>query len=153
MKDRGFTLVELIITIIVIGVLAITAAPRFLGSDTEDAISLRDRTLQFVRNMQFRAMQNTLDTSCVKITATAIAPPALHNCANSLSLSFDDDQVIQTTGTDVLFQATDSNGNTFSEIRFDGWGRPSNIVCATTCRIQASTFAVCLSGEGAIYAC
>ncbi|MBC6986534.1 prepilin-type N-terminal cleavage/methylation domain-containing protein, partial [Alteromonas sp. BZK5] len=63
MKKTGFTLVELIITILVIGVLAVTAAPRFLGNDTEEAIALRDRTLQVVRNMQFRAMQNVQNTS------------------------------------------------------------------------------------------
>ena len=62
MKKLGFTLVELIITILVIGVLAATVAPRFLGNDSEEATALRDRTLQVVRNVQLRAMQNVNDT-------------------------------------------------------------------------------------------
>ena len=74
MKKLGFTLVELIITILVIGVLAATVAPRFLGNDSEEATALRDRTLQVVRNVQLRAMQNVNDTSCVKITPSTIAP-------------------------------------------------------------------------------
>ena len=115
MKKTGFTLVELIITILVIGVLAVTAAPRFLGNDTEEAIALRDRTLQVVRNMQFRAMQNVQDTSCVKITATIIAPPAGHDCANALSTAFDADQVVDASSTDFTFQTADENGDSKKE--------------------------------------
>ena len=153
MKKTGFTLVELIITILVIGVLAVTAAPRFLGNDTEEAIALRDRTLQLVRNMQLRAMQNVQDTSCVKIASTVIAPPAEHDCANALSTVFDDDQVINASNTDFTFQTEDENGNSFSQIQFDGFGRPRNIACSTDCKIQISTFAMCLQSEGAVYAC
>jgi len=145
-KKTGFTLVELIITILVIGVLAVTAAPRFLGNDTEEAIALRDRT-------QFRAMQNVQDTSCVKITATIIAPPAGHDCTNALSTAFDADQVVDASSTDFTFQTADENGNSFSQIQFDGFGRPRNIACSTDCKIQISTFAMCLQSEGAVYAC
>ena len=152
-KKTGFTLVELIITILVIGVLAVTAAPRFLGNDTEEAIALRDRTLQVVRNMQFRAMQNVQDTSCVKITATIIAPPAGHDCTNALSTAFDADQVVDASSTDFTFQTADENGDSFSQIQFDGFGRPRNIACSTNCRIQISTFAMCLQSEGVVYAC
>lgn len=137
----------------VIGVLAVTAAPRFLGNDTEEAIALRDRTLQVVRNMQFRAMQNVQDTSCVKITATIIAPPAGHDCTNALSTAFDADQVVDASSTDFTFQTADENGDSFSQIQFDGFGRPRNIACSTNCRIQISTFAMCLQSEGAVYAC
>ncbi|APD88032.1 agglutinin biogenesis protein MshC [Alteromonas sp. Mex14] len=153
MKKNGFTLVELIITILVIGVLAVTAAPRFLGNDTEEAIALRDRTLQLVRNMQLRAMQNVQDSSCVKITSTVIAPPAGHDCANALSTAFDDDQVVNASSTDFNFQTADENGDSFSQIQFDGFGRPSNIACSTNCKIQIGTFTMCLQSEGAIYAC
>lgn len=153
MKNGGFTFVELVITILIIGVLAVTAVPRYLGSDDEDAIALRDSALQFIHNMQLRAMQNVRDTSCVKITAKIIAPPLNHNCANSLSTNFDDDQVVNASDTDFIFQTVDENGNSFSQISFDGLGKPNNIACASVCRIQVEQFAVCLQSEGAIYAC
>ncbi len=153
MNKRGFTLVELVITILVIGVLAVTVTPRFLGSDAEDAIALRDRVLQFTRNMQLRAMQNVNDTSCVKISATTIAPPASHDCAQALSTSFDADQVISSAGTDYTFVTSDQNSDAFSQIQFNNLGQPTNIACAGTCRITVGSFAVCLEQEGAVYAC
>lgn len=74
MNNRGFTLVELIITIILIGVLAVTAIPRFLGSNNEDAYTLRDRTLAMIRSIQLQAMHNLNSNNCVKITTTLVAP-------------------------------------------------------------------------------
>ena len=103
--------------------------------------------------MQFRAMQNVQDTSCVKITATIIAPPAGHDCTNALSTAFDADQVVDASSTDFTFQTADENDDSFSQIQFDGFGRPRNIACSTNCRIQISTFAMCLQSEGAVYAC
>jgi len=103
--------------------------------------------------MQLRAMQNVQDSSCVKITSTVIAPPAGHDCANAHSTAFDADQVVNAAGTDFTFQTADENGDSFSQIQFDGFGRPRNIACSTDCQIQISTFAMCLQSEGAIYAC
>lgn len=152
MNKLGFTLVELIITILVIGVLAVTAAPRFLGSDVEEATAIRDRTLQVVRNIQLRAMQNVSDASCVKITASTVAPPAGHDCANALSTAFNQDQVVS-AGSDFTFQTVDENGVSFSQIQFSSMGKPSNIACNSSCKIQIDDVAVCLQQEGAIYAC
>lgn len=153
MKQSGFTLVELVITILVIGVLAVTVTPRFLGNDTEVAIVLRDRTLQFTRNMQLRAMQNVNDASCVKITPTTIAPPLSHDCTQALSVDFDTDQVISSDGTDYNFVTSDQNGDAFAQIQFNNVGQPTNIACMGICRITVDAFAVCLEQEGAIYAC
>lgn len=152
MKKLGFTLVELIITIVVIGVLAVTVAPRFLGNDSEEATALRDRALQVVRNIQLRAMQNVNDTSCVKITPSTIAPPAGHDCSNAVSTAFDSDQVVNAS-SGFSFQTADENDAAFTQIQFDSMGKPRNITCNSACKIQVNNVAICLQQEGAIYAC
>ena len=152
MKKLGFTLVELIITILVIGVLAATVAPRFLGSDSEEATALRDRALQVVRNIQLRAMQNVNDTSCVKIIPSTLAPPAGHDCSNAVSTAFDSDQVVSAP-SGFSFQTADENNAAFTQIQFDSMGRPRNIPCTNTCSIQVNNVSVCLQQEGAVYAC
>ena len=154
---RGFTLIELIITLVILGILSVTAGPKFLGSSTEDAYSYRDRTLNALRTMQLRAMQNTTTTSCHKlyITPTLIAGPTPdNNCVGGADINNSDHLVIQidTQRSDIIFTALDSNANEFTHISFDPLGK-SDQNCTTQCRIDVGLAGVCISGEGLIYAC
>lgn len=53
---RGFTLVELIVVIVVLGVLAVTIISRMLGSDSFDAAVARDQLVSLVRASQQKAL-------------------------------------------------------------------------------------------------
>ncbi len=71
----GFTLVELIIVIVVIGILAITVVPRFFGGSAgTDVATAEARLMGLLRLQQQRAMQDT--ASCcygIVITSTKVA--------------------------------------------------------------------------------
>ena len=153
---RGFTLIELIITLVILGILSVTAVPKFLGSSTEDAYSYRDRTLNALRTVQLRAMQNTAMASChtLYITSTLIAPPTPDTCTGGADANNTDHLVVQinTQRSDIAFSALDSNANIFTQISFDPLGK-SNQTCTTQCRIDVGLAGVCISGEGLIYAC
>ncbi len=66
-KQTGFTLVELIATIILIGILAVAVAPRFSGAGTYSEYALRDQLLSSLRFAQQRAMYDHQEQSCYRL--------------------------------------------------------------------------------------
>ena len=71
MKNAGFTLVELVVTLVVIGILAAVVAPRFLGGHGFEARGFYDETLSALRYAQKTAIaQRRL--VCVAFTAKTV---------------------------------------------------------------------------------
>ncbi|MCL2917820.1 pilus assembly FimT family protein [Shewanella litorisediminis] len=66
--SRGFTLVELVTTIILIGVLAVVAIPRLLSASSYSAYSLRNEFMAELRKAQLFAMNNT--DLCIRVAVS-----------------------------------------------------------------------------------
>lgn len=65
--SQGFTLVELIIVIILLGILSVTAGPRIFGRAGVDEAATEARFLSMLRLQQQRAMQDTA-SRCYGVT-------------------------------------------------------------------------------------
>lgn len=156
---RGFTLVELIITLVILGILSVTAVPKFLGNSTENAYSYRDRALAALRTIQLRAMHNTAMASAkachmLYVSPTLIAGPTPGTCSGGADTNNSKHLVVQinTQSSDVVFNALDSNNNVFTQVSFDPLGK-TDLNCTAQCRIEVGVAAICISDEGLIYAC
>ena len=55
-QQYGFTLVELIVTIIIVGVLAVSVLPRFFGANQISSVTAREVTISALRRAQQVAM-------------------------------------------------------------------------------------------------
>jgi len=64
--NRGFTLVEAILVIVLIGIISAVVVPRFVGSSSFNPIIVRDQIIATVRNAQ----QNALGRPDVELTIT-----------------------------------------------------------------------------------
>lgn len=83
---RGFTLIELIMVIVILGVMAVYAVPRMFNSGDFNARGFHDETMALLRYAQKTAIAQRR-TVCVTITATGVtlrmfaANPAVTTCA------------------------------------------------------------------------
>ncbi|MRJ42031.1 MULTISPECIES: type IV pilin protein [Idiomarina] len=75
MRQKGLTLVELIIVIVLVGILAATAGPRIFGKAGVEEVTLQGQLMSLLRLQQQRAMQDTIqDCYGVNFSATTVNP-------------------------------------------------------------------------------
>ncbi|MGS0690113.1 pilus assembly FimT family protein [Shewanella sp. 0m-8] len=67
-RHTGFTLVELVTTIILIAILAVVVIPRLLTSSSYSAFTLRDEFISELRKVQIMAMNN--QDRCYRLSVT-----------------------------------------------------------------------------------
>ncbi len=166
---KGFTLVELIIVLVVVGILAVGASPLFIGSGGTESLVLRERALSVLRNVQLNAMQNTqADCYAAVLQDNALGLATTPVCgAGSSTLAATEDSANRMVGfAGKTLTVTDSNGAPVSlpaEIEFGPLGRPddtSGLICIgnQACRLtfteaNGANQSVCINREGYIYGC
>ncbi|MEW6997616.1 prepilin-type N-terminal cleavage/methylation domain-containing protein [Colwelliaceae bacterium BS250] len=150
--NLGFTLIELVVVILIIAILAITAAPKFIGVNNFDSFAYRDQMVSSLRLMQQQAMQQTNSNSCHQIIIANKSYGRSSDCtAPTLIVGWQDDN----TGFSVPDSSTVTiNSVSTSTLTFDSWGRAQE--CASQCVIEfnnADTAQLCIEVEGYIHAC
>jgi MSHA pilin protein MshC len=70
-SSSGFTLIELVAVMVVLGVLAVTAVPRFSGSQDFEAYSARDQIIAAARMAQQYAMYDRAAGACYRLNIAA----------------------------------------------------------------------------------
>jgi len=150
-KITGFTLIELIVVIILLGILSTTVIPKFFSSNGFEEYTYRNELLTKLRAIQLRAMQQTDGSQCHLILVTAKKVGLPKNC-DATKFSNDgtepETEVVEITH-EVGF---DVNSGNFS-FSFDQMGRPQNC-SANPCKITIvgeSTLSVEINSEGYIY--
>jgi MSHA pilin protein MshC len=133
-RTRGFTLVELVVTLVIIGLLAAVIGPRFMGSDAFASRGFYDEAQSVVRYAQKTAIawRNTPVYVCVSSTTVSARTGS---CSGAL--------VTHPVAGDLLTTAPSGVTLTPAEFSFDGGGRPNPNAQLTI------TFASTIAGDPA----
>ena len=131
-SERGFTLVELVVVILLAGILAFFALPRFFGVNTYDERGFYEQSLAAIRFARKVAIASGCDT---RVRFTAGTPGSYNiqrwgSCvpANHTAGSAD---IQQPDGTAFTATAPDSVPVSALDFYFDGIGRPRQISAAS----------------------
>jgi MSHA pilin protein MshC len=170
---RGFTLVELVIVVVVLGILAVAVAPRFTSTDTYAEFALQQRLQTALRTLQIQSMYDTRPGFCYQLnfsggSAAGFGPStnnyragnAALSCTSNIDYSLprylrSDQDELSSNG--ITLSAIDS-GLPASFVAFDNLGRAFTSAgsCADGCEIAftgESTAKLCISAEGFVHEC
>ena len=122
-QPSGFTLIELIVVMVIIGILAVAAIPRFFDRQTFDSRGFNDETLAALRYAQKVAIAQRR-TVCVTFSSTS-ATLTMASVAGSTTCNIN---LTGPTGNSP-FQVTAHSGVTFSttptNFQFNALGQAS----------------------------
>ena len=170
-KQKGFTLLELIIVIVILGILAVTASSRFDGSKGFAEYTYQARLISSLRHMQQQAIQDTRPGYCFQInflaSPAAFGPPTLSynsgapGATCSTLIEHGNPDYLRTTASEMAGDGVTFGTLPFTFIGFDSFGRPltdngSAPNCSAGCQLDfvgEASVSVCIESQGYIHVC
>lgn len=149
-QPQGFSLVELIVVIIILGVLAISLVPRFFSLSGTSEYLVREQAIAVLRRAQQQAMHCTAaNVSICPVNQLSIA-------SNQLGITtacLNDGRHLCITDGSVSLSLLPAG---LSSLNFDSWGRPVECSDPSGCLLQVqgqSSLRICIEQQGYIHAC
>lgn len=149
----GFTLVELVTTIILIGIIAVAVLPRLFSASSYSAFTLRNEFISELRHVQLKAIQNTDQCYQLDVSASGYTLRYFNDrIGNSCSDLFREEQTQSFSANAYITLASDAS-QVFS-ITFDSLGRMISPACSGHCfnAVADESLAIAVESEGYIYA-
>ncbi|MEJ2763890.1 prepilin-type N-terminal cleavage/methylation domain-containing protein [Photobacterium sp. MCCC 1A19761] len=159
--QRGFTLIELIAVIILVGIISVTAASRLIGRSSFDAYLNRDQAIALVRQIQTIAM-NQGDVSAapdpchtLNVSSTRFGVP--DGCSQTLAALTATEHRMQLSVTGAPVTATRWYFNLLGRPYYLDADHQPQPLCLNSCRLTFSSgdrerAVMVINREGYVYA-
>lgn len=152
-RHLGFTLIELIVVLVIIGVLAVSLVPRFFSGSGTSEYLYRDQALSLLHRQQMQAMQCT---DCGRVGFRV----------NSFSINTADGAGCANTASQLCISERDRSAIQLSptafgpDLYFNNLGQPVSQSgarsCNASCRLNVQgsvNLSICIEYEGYIHLC
>ena len=159
-RTLGFTLIELIVIILLLGILSAYAASRYSGTSGFSSVTTQSEVLASLRLTQNRAMQRTdlcnrwlVSNNQAQQVSPSVSAGA---CTTSLPSTPADSSFVDAAANGITLTLTNNDGSHFLD--FDSLGRAAQCLTAN-CTVTLNNLQsgesrqVCINSEGYIYAC
>ncbi|WGY48576.1 prepilin-type N-terminal cleavage/methylation domain-containing protein [Vibrio sp. ABG19] len=149
--NAGFTLVELIVVIILIGIVSVYAASRFVGVASFSAFTAQEQAISIIRQIQLSRMQSNLSAEQLQSNGyytLAVTPDCVGSVA-ACQAGNDDARSDVLRGDQLSFASSVSLNN--QSLSFDLLGNPVGITQpGLTILISApdSSTQICINSQG-----
>ncbi|WED21542.1 type II secretion system GspH family protein [Vibrio sp. JC009] len=144
----GFTLIELVVVIILLGIVSVYAASRYMGKSGFSAYAAQEQAISVIRQVQLGRMYSNVSDSALsdryKLQVSSSCLGSVAGCADGESSSdnlvLDDDLTISTSSS--------------SPVLFDLLGNPASGGTVTiTISSDNDSVGVCINEQGYVYGC
>lgn len=153
----GFSLIELVTTILIVGIVAVFVLPKLLPESSYSAHALRNEFISELRHVQIKALNNS--DRCYRISVFSDGyqlSTYQHNINNAFAGCIDAQlirtEVKQDFSSGAIIELA-SNGNTDFTMDFDNLGR-ANLGCNGACFVVKAdeTLNIAMESEGYVHA-
>lgn len=151
-RQHGFTLVELITIIVILGIIAAIAIPRFFDRNVFDSRGFHDQVISTLRHAQKTAIAQRRFV-CAQFSAVGVTPGSVtlttgptNSCGTQLT-SPSGESPYRISSNNASFSAL-----SFGDFSFDCLGRPRSMggaaACSDTADILAALSTITVAGYG-----
>lgn len=127
-SSLGFSLIELVVVIVIVGILAVFAAPRFFGTDVYDEAGFYEQSRAAIRLAQKISISSGCDVR-VRFTAGTPGSYVVQRWSSCIPADHTDPTVAIQSLADSAYSATSPDSVSVSalDFYFDQIGRPRQI--------------------------